>query len=105
MVNDQSIILNDNKADSSYMIAGISTAKDFMLIYTPLGKAISPDMTKLKSKNVVAYWFNPRDGKSKKIGEFDTSQKKEFKPWSVGRGSDFILAIIDKNSKYKIPEF
>lgn len=104
MTNDQSLILNENPEDSSYMICAIGKKKDFLLAYTPMGKPIQIDLSKMNSQKVNAFWFNPRDGKSRKIGEYATTETPEFKPWSVGRGSDFVLVIIDANARYLLPE-
>ena len=104
MKNDQSVILNDNPEDETHIVAAIGEQNDFILAYTPLGKEIKPDLSRLKSDTSEAYWFNPRDGRSMKIGEYKNSEKAAFKPWSEGRGSDFILVIIDGDSIYKLPD-
>jgi hypothetical protein len=104
MINDQSIILNENSEDSSYVVCAIGKRKDFILSYTPIGKPIKIDLSKMKASNVIAFWYNPRDGKSKKIGDYKTTETPEFKPWSIGRGSDFVLVIIDINTKYNLPD-
>lgn len=104
MTNDQSLILNENPEDSSYVICAIGKKRDFLLAYTPMGKPITIDLSKMNTQKVVAFWFNPRDGKSRKIGEYATTEKPEFKPWSVGRGSDFVLVILDSNARYRLPE-
>ncbi len=103
MVNDQTLILNENKKDSAFIVAARSIRNDCLLIYTPMGKPITPDLSKTDAKKVVACWFNPRDGRSKKIGTFNVSDQREFKPGSVGRGRDFVLIIMDKKARYKIP--
>jgi hypothetical protein len=105
MVNDQSLILNENKSDSTYIIAAVSINKDFMLIYTPMGKPVTPDLTKLNAGKVIAFWFNPRDGLVKRINEYNTTEKIEFKPWSAGRGSDFVLVIMDEYTNYRLPGY
>lgn len=104
MTNDQSLILNENPEDSSYAICAIGNKKDFLLAYTPMGKPITIDLSKMNAQKVNAFWFNPRDGKSQKIGEYATTETPEFKPWSVGRGSDFVLVIIDMNANYHLPD-
>jgi hypothetical protein len=68
-----------------------------------MGKEVKPDLSRLSSDILEAYWFNPRDGQSKKIGEFKNTDKPEFKRWSVGRGSDFVLVITDVKSSYGLP--
>lgn len=105
MTNDQSLILNENPEDSSYVICAIGNKKDFLLAYTPMGKPIQIDLSKMNSQKVSVFWFNPRDGKSRKIGEYATTETPEFKPWSVGRGSDFVLVILNSNASYRLPEF
>ncbi len=103
MTNDPSLILKDNPEDSSYAVCAIGKKGDFMIAYTPMGKPIQIDLSKMNAQKVVAFWFNPRDGKSKQIGEFTTSEKPEFKPWSIGRGSDFVLVIMDVAASYHLP--
>lgn len=103
MNNDQSLILNENPQDSAFIISSISNKRDFMLIYSPMGKSIKVDLSKIKSEKVKAFWYNPRDGKSKWIGDFKVSETPEFQPWSTGRGSDFVLVIMDEGASYNIP--
>lgn len=105
MINDQSVVLNENIRDSTYIIGSISERKDFMILYTPMGKPITPDLSRFDAKKVVAYWFNPRDGNTKRIGEYSVTEKIEFKPWSVGRGSDFVLIVMDEKANYILPGF
>ncbi len=104
MINDQSIILNENPEDSNYIVCATGRNKDFIILYTPAGKPIKPDISKMNAQKAKAFWYNPRSGKSVKIGEYSVTDTPEFKPWSTGRGSDFILVILDINSKYRLPE-
>ena len=83
--NDQSLILNENPRDSTHQVSALSQKGDFILAYTPLGKELKVELSKLKSKWVDAYWFNPRSGKSAKIGTFPTSENHTFKPGFIGR--------------------
>ncbi|MBN2509555.1 MAG: glycoside hydrolase family 140 protein [Spirochaetales bacterium] len=98
--NDQSLILNDNNEEEDYMMCVVGPEKDFLLVYTPFGKPIKPDISKMNAENVKAYWFNPRSGKIKEIGSFAVTEKPEFTPWSKGKGSDFVLILLDKKSNY-----
>jgi hypothetical protein len=67
----------------------------FMLAYTPTGEPVKLDLSGMKSGSVHGYWFNPRSGRFKYLGNFDTRQAREFKPWSEGRGSDFLLLLTE----------
>lgn len=93
---DPSLILNNNPENESYIVAAIGVDKDFILAYTPTGKSIKIDVSRLKADNVFSYWFNPRSGKIKYIGEYKEPSQVEYKPWAQGWGSDFLLIITDK---------
>ncbi|MCB9013482.1 MAG: glycoside hydrolase family 140 protein [Bacteroidales bacterium] len=103
MINDQSLILDPNPEDAEHIVCAIDASHKFIIAYTPRGKAINIDLSKLEVKNLSAWWFNPRSGISQKIGSFTNSGSHEFKPWAEGRGSDFVLVLIDENSGFKLP--
>ena len=96
MVPDQSLVLSDNVENQSYVLAAIDSAKQFALVYIPTGNAVKIDMSGIDAKTVSAFWFNPRNGQMKNIGDFDTKQAHAFSPWSRGRGSDFVLVLVAK---------
>ncbi len=104
MINDQSLIININPDDSTHVVCSRGIQNDFIFAYTPFGKPITLDLSILQATDLTAFWFNPRSGKSTKIGNFTNDDKPEFEPWSTGRGSDFVLVIMDKNTPYKLPE-
>lgn len=101
---DQSLILNDNPENESYILSAIGENNDFLIAYTPTGKSIVPDLTKMNSEKVNAYWFNPRSGKILYIGDFETRIPYEFKPWANGWGSDFLLILSDTDSYFDFSE-
>ncbi|HYW94329.1 MAG TPA: putative collagen-binding domain-containing protein, partial [Bacteroidales bacterium] len=103
MVPDQSLILNENPADSAYMVSAIGGAKDYILVYTPMGRPVQVNLNTLNTPKVKAFWFNPRSGKYLFIGDYSNSETPIFKPWSLGRGSDFVLVILDKDSSFLLP--
>lgn len=96
MTYTPSLVLNNNPEDESYIVCAIGENKDFAIFYTPTGKSIKADLSKINYKNIEAFWFNPRSGKVKKIDTFETKTPHEFKPWSSGWGSDFLLIIVKK---------
>ncbi|MDZ7632939.1 MAG: glycoside hydrolase family 140 protein [Bacteroidales bacterium] len=102
---NQALILNDNPEEESYILSAAGEDNEFIVAYTPTGKSIEIDLTKMVADNVKAYWFNPRSGKIKHIGDFETNMPHEFKPWSDGWGSDFLLIIVNKNSSYDFSNF
>ncbi|MFO7852596.1 MAG: glycoside hydrolase family 140 protein [Bacteroidota bacterium] len=102
---NQSLILNDNPDNESYMLAAAGENYEFIVAYTPTGKSMKIDLTKMNSEKVKAYWFNPRSGKILYIGDFETGIPYEFKPWSAGWGSDFLLILLGKDSSCDLSGF
>jgi len=96
---NQNLILNSNPEGEFYILSAISIDKKVVIAYTPTGNPITIDLSKIDSKRITAYWFNPRSGKAKYIGDFETTTPQEFKPWSTGRGSDFLLILKAENYK------
>lgn len=99
MKPDQNLILNFNPRNGEYQMAMISGKRDLMFLYTPYGKPLKPDLGRLDSRELTAYWFNPRDGKFLKIGDYENSFSGEFTPHSMGRGSDWVLVVQEKGKK------
>ena len=56
----------------------------YALIYSPSGKPISVDLTKLSGAKLRANWFDPRDGTATPIGEFQNAGIREFMPPTQG---------------------
>ena len=101
LVNDQSLILNENPEDTTFQLSAISRERDLILVYTPDGAAVQIDLSRMPAAQVTAYWFNPRDGGKVEIGKYNTSENPVFEPWSKGWGSDFVLVITGENSPYR----
>lgn len=90
---NQSLILNDNPEDESYILSAATQDKALIIAYTPAGKPITVDLTAMSVQKANAWWFNPRSGELLTIGNFETKTQMEFDPWAKGRGSDFLLII------------
>lgn len=97
MILNQALILNNNIENESYMLCAIGLENNFIVAYTPTGNPIKVDLSKINSEKIKAFWFNPRSGKVKFTGDFETNVPHEFKPWSNGWGSDFLLILTAEN--------
>jgi hypothetical protein len=100
MVPDQSLILNFNPRSGEYQMAMISQDEDLVFAYTPYGKPLKIDLGRLKARHLIAYWYNPRDGRFLHFGEIENTFDGEFQPHSIGRGSDWVLIVHDKSKKF-----
>jgi hypothetical protein len=75
----------------------------YAMIYVPVGRKFSVNMSVIQGPQVVAWWFNPRDGKAKKIGKFSNIGMREFVTPKPGEILDWILVLDDASKKYRKP--
>ncbi len=47
--------------------------KDYLFVYSAQGKPVVLNMGKISGKEVIAFWYNPRNGESKENGRFSNS--------------------------------
>jgi hypothetical protein len=108
-IPDNTIIVTDKIASSvpgngSYRyVATRDEAGTYAMIYVPVGRTFSVRMDAIKGKDVVAWWFNPRNGEAKEIGKYSNSGTQTFKTPTPGENLDWILVLDDASMKYPAP--
>jgi hypothetical protein len=108
-VPDNSIIVTDKVATSvpgagAYsFVATRDEQGSYAMIYVPVGRKFSVRMDVIKGKNVVAWWYNPRNGEALKIGKFTNAGTQTFNTPTPGESLDWILVLDDADAKYKAP--
>ena len=60
-------------------------------------------MDKIKGDRVVAWWYNPRNGESVKIGTYQASGTASFISPDAGENLDWILVLDNAAKKYPAP--
>jgi hypothetical protein len=75
----------------------------FAMIYVPVGREFSVRMNAIKGKEVMAWWYNPRNGEATKIGKFSNSGEQSFISPNPGELLDWILVLDDASKKYPAP--
>ncbi len=94
-VPDQSLIAGQNGEKYNRLLA--TRGKNYAFIYAYNGRNIPVAMGKIEGEKVKASWFNPRDGKTTEIGEFDNKGTQEFNPpGEVKDGNDWVLILDSK---------
>ncbi|MGO4771152.1 glycoside hydrolase family 140 protein [Flavobacterium sp. W22_SRS_FK3] len=88
---DQTLIANQGeKYDYLVGTRGVSYA----FIYTYNGRKMDINMGKILGDNVIASWYNPRNGEYKYIGKFENKGIKEFQPSGKKEdGNDWVLIL------------
>lgn len=103
LVMDLSVIESENPEGITYRMAAVSSDKTFLMVYIPYGQKTKIKTSVLLAAQLRGWWFNPRDGRTIKLGEFDNTGSREFTPTSVGRGSDWLLVLDDASKNYPEP--
>lgn len=75
----------------------------YAMIYAPVGRKFSVRMDVIKGKDVVAWWYNPRNGSAVKAGNFPNSGTRSFISPDAGESLDWILVLDDASKKYPAP--
>ena len=75
----------------------------YAMVYVPAGRQFSVKMDVIKGKEVVAWWYNPRNGEAIKIGKFANSGTQNFNTPTPGESLDWILVLDDASVKFKAP--
>ncbi|MFW6326820.1 MAG: glycoside hydrolase family 140 protein [Bacteroidota bacterium] len=103
LIPDQSIIFGENRDNNNHIRAAGSSDNSFLMVYLARGQAVDVVMSKIHGNNAVAWWYNPRNGEAKKIGEFKTKGHFKFVPPAKGENNDWLLVIDGAGSNYPPP--
>jgi hypothetical protein len=76
---------------------------DHLFAYTASGIAFTMNMGRISGPRVKGWWYNPRNGTSTELGEFENTGTREFRPQYEGLGSDWALVLDDAAKGYKAP--
>jgi Protein of unknown function (DUF4038)/Putative collagen-binding domain of a collagenase len=94
-IPDQSIIAGGQGEKGEYMVAFRDEANSFAMVYLPVGKKITVNISFIKGNKVMGFWFNPRNGQLQKIGSLKKEAAMDFTPPTIGLENDWVL-IVEK---------
>ena len=92
---DQSIVVGDPMKTIDRIQAVRGSNGSYAFIYTASGSPVNVQMGRISGETVLAYWYDPRNGKSQVIGKFPNTGDREFAPPSSGMGNDWVLVLDD----------
>lgn len=91
-IPDQTLIAAGQGERYDYQLA--TRGNDYAFIYTYNGREIQVAMGKIKGLKITASWYNPRDGQTLLIDEFENRGTRTFNPpGKIQEGSDWILVL------------
>jgi hypothetical protein len=108
-IPDNSIIVTDRVptsvpgAGSYQFVATRDQDGTYAMVYVPIGRKFSVRMDVIKGKEIIAWWFNPRNGKATKIGKYPNTGIQTFISPEPGENTDWILVLDDAAKKYPAP--
>ncbi|MFH0759512.1 MAG: glycoside hydrolase family 140 protein [Bacteroidota bacterium] len=108
-IPDPSIIVSDSVPSSvpgagAYaFVATRDQPGTYAMIYVPVGRKFSVRMDAIQGKDVVAWWYNPRNGEARQIGKYTNSGIQTFISPNPGESLDWILVLDDADAQYKAP--
>ncbi len=101
-VSGEALVSSGQGAKSEHIEAFRDEQKRYAMIYLPVGKTITVSAANLPAQ-MIFWWFNPKDGSAKKLGEINTKDKLEFTPPTTGVGNDWVLVIDDAAKGFAAP--
>ncbi len=75
----------------------------YAMIYAPVGRKFTVNMNVIKGNEVIAWWYNPRNGEATKVGTFSNSGTQTFISPTPGENLDWVLVLDDATAGYKAP--
>jgi hypothetical protein len=76
----------------------------YAMIYIPAGRPVEVRTEVIKGEKIIAWWYNPRNGKARRIGQFrNDTPVRLFIPPERGESTDWILVLDDASRKYPRP--
>lgn len=75
----------------------------YAMIYVPVGRKFEVKMDVIKGSEVIAWWYNPRNGEATKIGTYKNTGTQSFNTPTPGENLDWILVLDNAKAKFNAP--
>ena len=108
-IPDNSIVITSNVSSSVPGVGAYSFAATrnqngmYAMVYVPVGRKFAVKMDVIEGTEVIAWWYNPRNGEATKIGKFKNSGIQTFNTPTPGESLDWILVLDDESANFKTP--
>lgn len=108
-IPDDSVIVPDEVKTSVpgsgryRFVATRDTNGSYAMVYVPVGRPFTVRMDVVSGKKVTAWWYNPRNGQARKIGNFPNEGTRTFVPPQLGENLDWVLVLDDAAAGFKAP--
>jgi len=103
LVPDQSIVIGEPGEGAGHLQAARASDGSFLFVYTPTGRSLNINLSKISGGRIRAFWFDPRSGKSTHIMDLPSLGTRKFEPPAYGRGNDWVLVMDDGAKSFPDP--
>ncbi|MCX6631097.1 MAG: hypothetical protein NTW28_26085 [Candidatus Solibacter sp.] len=101
-VPDRSTIEGD--AGAGVTLVRVRRGDGYLMAYVSNGRPVTLNMTAVRGRKLRAWWFDPRTGAARRIGEFTNKGTQAFTPpGEPGRGNDWVLVLDDGSRRFPAP--
>jgi len=101
-IPDQSLIVGDAGKGGQHLEATRDREGTYAFVYFPNSdQTATLDLTRLRSKRLRAWWYDPRTGVGTLVGLLEAAPQREFR--SPPYGPDWVLVLEDPAAGYAPP--
>jgi len=101
-INDNSLVLEGQGEKMEHIEACRDESSTYAMIYIPVGKSVTINTSRME-KNIVVYWFDPKDDSVKQKIKTTNNKILQVTPPLTGAGNDWVLVIDNASAGYNVP--
>ena len=102
-IPDQSIIKKGQGEKGEYSTAFRDLNNSYCMVYLPVGKTVTLDISFMTGKKLAVWWFNPRTGSSSGPTIIEKEGTKDFTAPTTGPQNDWVIVIDNADKKFPEP--
>jgi len=93
LVPDQSLIRGNELEGADHRRAARAADGSFAMVYLPTGGEVTVQWEPSGGREIRGWWFDPRNGEVRRIGERKWERAMSFSAPGKGRGNDWLLIL------------
>jgi hypothetical protein len=75
----------------------------YAMVYVPASRPFEVEISRITGGRAKAWWYDPRTGEAKEVGQFETTGRREFTPPNPGEMQDWVLVLDDVTKNFGPP--